>query len=40
VESDGPRQVTEMLQPYMDLVSWDVRAIYELTYDEMRGQMR
>ena len=40
VESEDPRQVTEMLQPYMDLVSWDVRAIYELSYDEMRQQMR
>ena len=29
-----------MLQPYMDLVSWDVRAIYKLTYDEMRQQLR
>jgi hypothetical protein len=24
----------------MDLVNWDVRAIYELTYEEMRQQMR
>ncbi len=40
VEADDPRQVTEMLQPYMDLVSWDVRAIYELSYDEMRQQLR
>ncbi len=30
VETEDPRQLTQMLQPYMDLVSWDVRAIYEL----------
>jgi len=29
-ELDDPREVTAMLQPFMDLVSWDVRAIYEL----------
>jgi hypothetical protein len=40
VETEDPREVTEMLQPYMDLVSWDVRAIYELKYDEMLQSMR
>ena len=40
VESDDPREVTEILQPYMDVVSWDVRAIYELNYDEMLQTMR
>lgn len=30
VEMDDPRELTAMLQPYMDLVNWDVRAIYEL----------
>ncbi len=33
VETDDPRELTEMLQPYMDLLDWDVRAIYELDYD-------
>lgn len=28
------RDLTPMLQPYMDLVSWDVRAIYPIDYDE------
>ena len=47
VEVDDPRELTAMLQPYMDLVSWDVRAVYELKYDEilqtarqMAGQSR
>ena len=34
VETDDPRELTELLQPYMDVVSWDVRAVYELKYDE------
>lgn len=40
VETDDPRELTEMFQPYMDLMSWDVRAIYELQYDEMAATMR
>jgi Domain of unknown function (DUF3303) len=38
VEVDDHRDLTEMLQPYMDLVSWDVRAIYPIDYNErIRG---
>ena len=33
VETDAPRELTAMLQPYMDLVSWDVHAVYELPYN-------
>ena len=40
VDAEDPREVTEMLQPYMDLVSWDVRAIYELDYDNVLANMR
>jgi hypothetical protein len=40
VETDDPRELTEMFQPSMDLMSWDVRAIYELSYDEMAATMR
>jgi len=32
------RDPTPMLQPYMDLVSWDVRAIYPIDYDAIIGQ--
>jgi len=35
VEVGDHRDLTEMLQPYMDLVSWDVRAIYPIVYDEV-----
>ena len=27
VESDDPREITAFLQPYMDLMSFDVRAV-------------
>jgi hypothetical protein len=34
VESDNPRELTAFLQPYMDLMRWDVHAVYSLNYDE------
>lgn len=40
VETDDPRQVTAMLQPYMDLMSWDVRAITEVDYATQVEQLR
>jgi hypothetical protein len=33
VDYDDPRQVTDFLQPYMDLMSWDVRAVYQNDYE-------
>jgi hypothetical protein len=40
VDYDDPRQLTEFLQPYMDLVSFDVRAVYELDYNTAIDQFR
>lgn len=40
VEVDDPRELTEMLQRYKDLVSWDVRAIYELEHPTVVEHMR
>ena len=40
IENEDPRQVTEMLQPFMDLMSFDVRAIYEFPYHETLERMR
>ena len=40
VETDDARRLTEMFQPYMDLMSWDVHPAYELKYDEMRRSLR
>src|SRR5438128_10912260 len=34
VETDDPRELTEFLQPYMDLVSFDVHAVYPVDYGE------
>ena len=34
VETGDPREVTAFLQPYMDLMRWDVHAVYGLNYDE------
>ena len=40
VKYDDPREVTRFLSPYMDLMSFDVRAIYELDYDERIKELR
>ena len=40
IEADDPREVTAFLQPYMDLVSWDVRAVYELDYYQQTEELR
>lgn len=34
VETDDPRKLTEFLQPYMDLVSFDVHAVYPVDYNQ------
>lgn len=40
VDYDDPRELTAFLQPYMDIMSFDVRAITENTYDETVEQMK
>lgn len=40
VETDEPHELTELLQPYMDVVSWDVHAAYELPYEETVERFR
>jgi hypothetical protein len=32
-EYDDPRALTDFLQPYMDLMAWDVRAVYQNDYE-------
>ena len=32
IETDRPEDVTAFLQPYMELMSWDVRAVTQLDY--------
>lgn len=40
VEYDDIDQLTAFLQPYMDLMSFDVRAISELNYEERIESLR
>lgn len=40
VDYNDPRELTAFLQPYMDVMSFDVRAITENTYDETIEQMK
>jgi hypothetical protein len=40
VDYDDIKQLTAFLQPYMDLMSFDVRAINQLNYDERINELR
>ncbi len=40
VDYDDPHEVTAFLQPYMDLMSFDVRAITQNDYDDSIKQLR
>jgi hypothetical protein len=40
VDYDDPREVTAFLQPYMDLMGFDVRAAYQLDYPDQINQLR
>ena len=40
VDYDDPRELTSFLQPYMDLVDFDVRAVYPLDYKQSVAEFR
>ncbi len=40
VETDHPQELTAFLQPYMDLVNFDVHAVYALDYERMIQELR
>jgi hypothetical protein len=40
IEAEDPRELTNILEPYMDLVSWDVHAVYELPYEAAIEEFR
>jgi hypothetical protein len=40
IDYEDPREVTAFLQPYMDLMSFDVRAITQNNYDERLKELR
>ena len=40
VDYDDPKELTAFLQPYMDLMSFDVRAVTENAYEETIERLR
>jgi hypothetical protein len=41
IETDEPGELTDMLQPYMDLLAWDVHAVAEQpSYEAIIGSFR
>lgn len=40
VDYDDPKELTAFLQPYMDVMSFDVRAITENSYEDTVKEMR
>jgi Protein of unknown function (DUF3303) len=40
VEANDPRELTAFLQPYMDLMSFDVRGVYQLDYEQRIKELR
>ena len=40
VDYDNPKELTAFLQPYMDVMSFDVRAITENSYDDTVREMQ
>jgi hypothetical protein len=40
VDYDDVRQLTAFLQPYMDLMSFDVRAVHQLDYESRVEELR
>jgi len=39
-EADDAREVTAFLQPYMDLIRWDVHVVYALNYDQQIQELQ
>ena len=40
VDYDDPRELTAFLQPFMDLMSFDVRGVYPLEYQQRIEELR
>lgn len=40
VETDDPQALSRTLTRWMDLISWDVRAVFETTVDETAQRFR
>jgi uncharacterized protein DUF3303 len=40
IETDSPQEINDILQPYMDLMDWDVRALNVLDYNRSIERFR
>jgi len=40
IEGDSPQDISEILEPYMDLMSWDVHAVSSNSYDEKLDELK
>jgi hypothetical protein len=40
VETEAPQELTAFLQPYMDVISFDVHAVYALDYEKQIEELR
>jgi hypothetical protein len=40
IEANEPGEISEIIQPYMDLMGWDVHAVSVNDYDETIDDMR
>ncbi len=40
IEADKPQEVSEILEPYMDLMSWDVHAVTSNSYKEKVAELK
>jgi hypothetical protein len=40
IEGDKPQDISEILEPYMDLMSWDVHAVTSNTYREKVAELK
>jgi hypothetical protein len=40
IDTDNPHDLNVILEPYMDLMRWNVHAVYELPYERVTGHFR
>ena len=40
IEGNSPQDISEILEPYMDLMSWDVHAVSSNSYDEKLDELK
>ncbi|GER90738.1 hypothetical protein KDW_49000 [Dictyobacter vulcani] len=40
METDDPHKLTAFLQPYMDLMDFDVHSVYPIDYDQQINELR